>query len=130
VILLDTSALVDALTGRRRSGAALVEAARRGERLALSTLVLYEWLRGPRRDGELADQEALLPAAAALPFGATEALIAARLYRGLARARDRELDLGIAAVAIAHDASLWTLKTGDFDDIPGLRLYDPTASGI
>lgn len=128
MILLDTSALVDALTGLRRSGAALVEAARRGERLALSTLVLYEWLRGPRREVELADQEALLPAAAALPFGTTEASIAARLYRGVARAREREFDLGIAAVAIAHEASLWTLNTGDFDDIPGLRLYDPSAS--
>ena len=130
MILLDTSALVDALTGLRRSGAALVEAARRGERLAFSTLVLYEWLRGPRREAELADQEALIPAASALPFGTTEALIAARLYRALAQTRDRELDLGIAAVAIAHGASLWTLNTDDFDDIPGLRLYDPSASEV
>jgi predicted nucleic acid-binding protein len=129
VIVLDTSVLVDALTGPRRSGVALVEVVRRGERLGLSSLVLYEWLRGPRRDAEVADQEALLPAAAALAFGASEALIAARLYRALPRARDRERDLAIAAVAMAHEASLWTLNRADFADIPGLELYDPLGPG-
>ncbi|HEY3381315.1 MAG TPA: hypothetical protein VGK32_06065 [Vicinamibacterales bacterium] len=32
----------------------------RGERVSLSTLVLYEWLRGPRHAEELRAQEAAL----------------------------------------------------------------------
>jgi predicted nucleic acid-binding protein len=127
VILLDTSVLIDALSGRRQSSTAVRGAISRGERLGLSTLVLYEWLRGPRNETELADQEALLPASAALPFGASEAVIAAGLYRRVARARQRERDLAIAAVAIAQNALLWTLNPGDFRDIPGLQLYAPSA---
>ena len=126
VILLDTSVLVDALTGRRHSSTALGGAIRQGERLGLSALVLYEWLRGPRNEAELQDQEALLPANAAFPFGASEAVIAAGLYRRVARARQRERDLAIGAAAIARDALLWTLNAADFRDIPGLRLYTPS----
>jgi predicted nucleic acid-binding protein len=126
LILLDTSVLVDALTGRRLSSAALRGTISRGERLGLSTLALYEWRRGPRNETELADQEALLPASAALPFGASEAVIAAGLYQRVARARQRERDLAIAAVAITQHALLWTLNPADFRDIPGLQLYTPS----
>jgi predicted nucleic acid-binding protein len=69
VIHLDTSVLVDALTGPRRSAPALRGVLDQGERIGIATLVLYEWLRGPRREAELLHQEALLPAAEALPFG-------------------------------------------------------------
>ncbi len=73
MILLDTSILVEALTGRRRAADTLGRAIERGERLAFPTLVLYEWPRGPRTEQEIADQEALFPSADALAFGATEA---------------------------------------------------------
>jgi predicted nucleic acid-binding protein len=42
VILLDTSVLIDALTGNRRSAPSLRRAIESGDRIALSTLVLYE----------------------------------------------------------------------------------------
>src|SRR5262245_10342067 len=96
VIHLDTSVLVDALTGPRRSAAALRSVVNRGERIAIATLVLYEWLRGPRRELEVAHQEALLPAADALPFGPREAALAAHLCQSVPRAREREFDLGVA----------------------------------
>jgi len=124
VIHLDTSLIVDALAGRRRSAPGLRRSVERGERMGISTLVLYEWLRGPRTPAELADQEALFPAGAAAAFGAAEGLIAARLYQQLPRARHRELDLGIAACALAHGAQLWTLNPDDFRDVPDLRLYE------
>ena len=88
---------------------------------------LYEYLRGPRSAAEIAHQEDLLPADRALPFGAVEATIAARLYRVVPRARQREFDIAIAAIAIAHDVRLWTANTEDFRDIPGLQLYEAPA---
>lgn len=122
MIVLDTSVLIDSLTGTKRSAPALRKAIERGERLMVPSLVLYEWLRGPRVRQELEAQEALFPAASALPFGPLEARLAAELYRAVRRPRGRELDLAIAAQAIARQAELWTLNPGDFRDIPGLRL--------
>lgn len=120
MIVVDTSALIDSLVGPKRSASrmrALIEA---GERLALPTLVLYEWWRGPRRHEEIAAQEALFPSQSALPFGIEQAQVAARLYGLVGRPRGREVDLAIAAHAISRDALLWTLNIGDFEDIPGL----------
>jgi predicted nucleic acid-binding protein len=124
MIVLDTSVLVDALTGPRRSAPALRAAIEAGERFLLPSLVLYEWLRGHRRREELLAQEALLPREAAIPFGPEEAELAARLHEELPGARGREIDLAIAAWAVAFDAWLWTLNLADFRDIPRLKLYE------
>ena len=124
MIHLDTSLLIDALTGPRRSARALRSALERGERVGLSTLVLYEWLRGPRLLEEIEAQEALFPARAAVPFGPREAETAAGLYRDARRARGREIDLAISACAITHDAALWTLDPDDFADISELQLFE------
>ena len=123
MIHLDTSTLVDALTGTRRSAQVLRSAIEGGERVQMSTIVLYEWLRGPRQAAELDDQEALFPRDGAIAFDSESAAVAARLYARLPRARGREIDLAIAACAIAHGASLWTLNRPDFADIPDLKLH-------
>ncbi len=122
MIALDTSVLVETLGAGgalRRELRSVFEA---GERVVLPTLVLYEWLRGPRIPEELAAQEALLPSDEAIPFGVAEAAIAARLYRDLHRSRGREVDLAIAACALSWNAQLWTLNRRDFADVPGLRV--------
>lgn len=125
MIVLDTSVLVDALCGDMDSEPAIRAALIRGEQLLLPSLVLFEWLRGPRRERELQTQEALLPSHRALPFGPEEAAEAARLYRALPRARGREVDIAIASCAITWDAELWTLNLDDFADIPGLKVSLP-----
>src|SRR5689334_21324154 len=117
MVLLDTSVLIDSLTGPRRSQQALYRLVQRGERTALPSLVLYEWLRGPRTKDEIADQEELFPSSAAVPFGPKEAALSAELYRTMRRARGREIDLAIAACAILREAELWTLNTRDFAGI-------------
>jgi predicted nucleic acid-binding protein len=122
VIMIDTSALVDCLTGPRRSLPALRRAFDEGHRLAICTVVLYEWLRGPRSEEELISQEFLFPTGAALQYEPEDAKLSAKIYRSVKRARGREADLAIAACAIRREAELWTLNTADFADVPGLRL--------
>jgi predicted nucleic acid-binding protein len=123
LLFLDTSVLIESFTGAQRLLDSFRALVRRGERLALPSVVLHEWLRGPRFLEELNLQEATFPISSIVPFGADEAMIAARLYKSMRRARGREIDLMIAACAIRHDAELWTLNIADFKDIPGLRLY-------
>ncbi len=124
MIHLDTTVLIDALTGPRRSAAALRALIDAAERISFSTIVLYEWRRGPRHPEELRAQQTLFPDEEAAVFGPREAALAAGLYRQVRRRRGREIDIAIAACAIAEDAALWTLNPGDFADIPGLRLVD------
>lgn len=122
MIVLDTSILVDALTGRKRSASALRDLIDEGHQAVLPSLVLFEWLRGPRLPDELIVQEALFPSSAAIPFGSAEAALSAKLYGLVSRPRGREVDLGIAACSLLRQAELWTLNRADFSDIRGLRL--------
>ncbi len=122
MIILDTSVLVEALGAGGRLRGAFRHALTSGERMAVPSLVLYEWLRGPRLPEELEAQEALFPTKEALAFGPEEATLAAELYQTVQRPRGREVDLAIAASALAWEATLWTLNAKDFNDIPGLNL--------
>lgn len=125
MIHLDTSVLIDALTGSRRGMPALRRLIGDGVRVGASTLVLYEWRRGPRTEQELAVEQVILSPEAVVAFGSAEAEVAARLYSGVSRARGRELDIAIAACAVTRQAELWTLNPDDFRDLPGLRLFEP-----
>jgi predicted nucleic acid-binding protein len=125
VIHLDTSVLIDALTGPRRSLPALRAIVADGIRLGVSSLVLFEWRRGPRIDEELALEAVLLGPDAVTGFGELEARVAADVYRRVRRPRGRELDIAIAACALTQNASFWTLNGDDFHDIPGLHLHLP-----
>jgi predicted nucleic acid-binding protein len=122
MIHLDTSALTDSLTGPKRSAPRLRELMAGPEPIAICTIVLFEWLRGPRLKEEIEAQEGLFPKVNTVPFGSAEAERAAELYRKVNRPRGREADLAIAACALAHGAQLWTLNRADFKDIPGLQL--------
>ena len=122
MILLDTSVLVEGLGAGGKLRGALRRAIVSGDRMVLSSLVLFEWLRGPRLPSELEAQEALFPTDKALPFGPSEAKLAAQLYRSVQRPRGREIDLAIAATAITWEATLWTLNEKDFMDVPGLEV--------
>ena len=125
MIHLDSSVLIDALPAPRRSLPALRRIVADGIRLGVSSLVLYEWRRGPRLDEELALEAALLGPDTVTVFGELEARVAADLYRTVKRPRGRELDIAIAACALTQYASLWTLNDEDFRDLPSLHLHRP-----
>jgi predicted nucleic acid-binding protein len=122
MIHLDTSTLIAALSGPCSHAPTLRRFVSDGERLGVSSIVLYEWWRGPRTGEELDAQEALVPARTACPFGIAEAGLAASIYRRLHRPRHRDIELAVAACAMLQHAALWTLNPRDFADIPGLEL--------
>ncbi|HEV7425870.1 MAG TPA: type II toxin-antitoxin system VapC family toxin [Thermoanaerobaculia bacterium] len=122
MIVVDTSVLVDSFTGPRKSLPRLTQLIEAGERILLPTLVVYEWLRGPRIPQELRNYEDLFPDDQIIAFGVQEARVAARLYQTVESPRRREIDLAIASVAITHDAAVWTLNHEDFRDIKEVSL--------
>ena len=128
MIHLDTSVVVDALSGPKRSAPLLRDLLAGPQPVSISCIVLFEWLRGPRTQEEVDAQQALFPNTHAVQFGSAEAQAAAKLYKKVKRARGREADLAIAACAITHDAFLWTLNPADFKDLPELRLIKPRLS--
>jgi len=125
MIHLDTSVLIDALTGTKRLSAALRDLLAGPEPVFVSNIVLFEWLRGPRLEKETEAQETLFPGTDSAPFGFLEARIASHLYTTAKRPRGREIDLAVAACALANSASLWTLNRNDFKDFPDLHLWQP-----
>jgi predicted nucleic acid-binding protein len=125
LIHVDTSVLVDAFTGARRSLASLESATIKGDVVTFCSIVLYEWLRGPRTEDEVETVRLFFETDRLATFGERNARTAAALYRQVKRARQRQADLAIAACAIEQGATLWTLNAGDFDDVPGLTLLRP-----
>lgn len=91
----------------------------------MSSLVLFEWRRGPRIEADLALEAVILGPDAVAGFGELEARVAADVSRQVRRPRGRELDIAVAACALTQNASFWTLNRDDFDDIPGLHLHIP-----
>jgi hypothetical protein len=71
-------------------------------RIAVSAIVLYEWLRGPRRKPELLAQADLFPPDDAIAFDHQMAARAAGLYHRVRPPRGREVDLAIAACGLAR----------------------------
>ncbi len=57
-----------------------------------------------------------------LPFEERAAVEFQRLHK--LKPRRATMDLKIAAVILANDATLWTHNTRDFDGIPGLKIED------
>ena len=125
LIHLDTSVLVDAFTGSRRSLGKVVSATRDGHVLAFCAVVQYEWLRGPRTEDEEGAVHRFFGPDSIVAFGDREAQTAAGIYRRVKHARTRQADLAVAACALEHNARLWTLNEHDFTDVPGLTLYQP-----
>lgn len=121
IIHLDTSLLIEA--AHPPGAPRLRGAADAGHILTFCTIVLFEWLRGPRTHEELQLRQALFPESWLVPFDVSAAQRAARIYRAVKNPRSREFDIAIAACAIEYDAQLWTLNPADFRDIPGLTLY-------
>lgn len=84
-------------------------------------------LRSPNLEAAQARFDVFLDGIVVLPLSTAVARRCARLRNHLKqrgkRVNARALDLLIAATALEHDLTLVTRNTGDYDDIPELKLY-------
>ena len=122
MIHLDTSFLIPALRPNTPEGHRLVVWVGEGEAIVISSVAWAEFLCGPLSQSDL--NAAVQTVGQYLEFTAEHAVIAARLFNATDRRRRMMVDCMIAAAAIAEDAPLATVNTGDFGRFieHGLRL--------
>lgn len=128
--LVDTDYVVDVLNNRETAIRLLMELAPQGLAVSmLSYAELYEgayYARNP--EAALAALESFLKGKTLLPVSLTVVRRFAVLRGSLTRAvrqQAGDLDLRIAATALAFDLTLLTHNLRDFQLVPGLRLYQP-----
>ena len=84
-----------------------------GESLATSAIAWTEFLNGPVTPLEILRAEAILESRI-IPFGPTEAALAAELFNQTGRRRGSRFDCLIAATAIQAQAPVATINQSDF----------------
>jgi tRNA(fMet)-specific endonuclease VapC len=127
--LLDTNVVIRHLNGLPDTQALVKKLTPLG--IAVSTVTLMEvWqaVHSAANPRELEEEyQEFFDGILVIPFDIVVAKRGARMRHDLKqqsiRTRDRALDLQIAATALAHRLELVTYNTQDYDDIPGLTLY-------
>lgn len=128
VVLMDTTFLIDLMSGRERAVGLLEDLEREEEPVAIATTTLAEFFRG-LATVELSAAEELRVAEVAkgrpiLPLDAAAAERAGRIDAEL-WARGEPIDPEdalVAGVALAHDQILVTRRSREFARVHGLRL--------
>lgn len=125
--LMDTTFLIDLMSGRERAVDLLEDLEREGEPVAIAATTLAEFFRGlatvelsaaeKRRVADVAKGRPVLPldAAAAERAGQIDAELWAR-----GEPIDPE-DAAVAGIALANDQVLLTRRAREFGRVPGLR---------
>jgi len=128
VALMDTTFLIDLMSGRERAVDALDALEREDEPIAVATTTLQEFYRGlatvelsaaeKRRVADVVKGRPILPldARAAERAGQIDAELWAR-----GEPIDPE-DAAVAGIALSHDEVLVTRRVREFSRVPGLRL--------
>jgi predicted nucleic acid-binding protein len=122
-IVVDTDILIDYFAGIS-PGAEAVERLLHEDRLALSTLTLFELACGSRTEDQLQDMQFLAQAAHLIPLDAGAALQSGGIYRDL-KAKGRLIetaDLLIAGCCLAAGLPLLTRNVGHFRRVSKLKL--------
>ncbi len=117
MILIDTDVLIDLMKGKAEIP---------GEPLAITTITLYEFLRGTEKIDEVA--RILRDNFAILGESVESIQISARIWRNLKKNGKpiQDADIIIAGIAIALKIPLWTRNRKHYERLEnyGLKLYE------
>lgn len=122
LVVCDTNVLIKLF--RNDSSTIVQLKAIEANRLAISTITKAELLLGANKKNLNRTRE-VLDDFHLLPLNAEASLLFDKLVEQNATSWDSKIipDLLIAATAMAHGASLYTLNQKDFKNIDGLKLY-------
>jgi tRNA(fMet)-specific endonuclease VapC len=128
--LIDSDWVIDYLEGGETAITLLERLA--PDEISISMVTYMEVYQGTLRsddpEGAQAKLADFLTSVPILPFSRRVAEVSASLREVLAgqgkRVRARALDLINAATAIEYNLTLVTRNLGDYDDVPGLQLYE------
>ncbi len=129
--LVDTDWFIDYIAEQPEAVELLEKLAADG--IALSIVSYMESYQGVLRNSSQDEArqrfERILQDVPVLPFSLAVARRCAGIREQLRqtgkRVNQRALDLLIASTALEHDLTLVTRNTGDFSDVPDLKLYEP-----
>ncbi len=122
-IVADTDVLIDFFSGAEPAAGAVTKLLME-DRLAVTTLTLFELACGIRTEGQLRDLELLTQAAFVVVLDSRAALKAGAVYREL-RAKGELIgvaDLLIAGCCLAAEMPLLTRNREHFERVRGLEL--------
>lgn len=128
MVILDTNIIIDHLRQKDGEDSHLMRIARKiaKENLAISVITVQELYEGRSTKSE--EKEAYLTATISPLKVLSYSYEIAQLAGEIARDSPRPIELAdaaIAATAIVHDASLFTLNAKDFRGIKGLEVSRP-----
>lgn len=113
MICLDTNFLIGGVSETRPESHHLLAWCNAGETFCTAAPAWYEFLCGPVSPAQINTMLAFL-AGGIVPFEASQAQMAAQLFKAVDRSRRLRVDAMIAAAAISQKAPLATLNTEDF----------------
>jgi tRNA(fMet)-specific endonuclease VapC len=131
--LVDTDLLIDHLAHTPQANQLLDRIAPEG--IAISIITYMEAYQGVVRSPNPQEARTKLQAfrrsVPVLPFSLSVAkrcaILREHLRKEQKRVKSRALDLMNAAIALEHDLTLLTRNVEDYNDIPDLKLYQPTS---
>lgn len=125
-VVVDTDVLIDYFAGITPSAKA-VERLLREDRLAFTSVTLFELACGAQTPEQLQDLELLVQAARVIAFDAAAALRAGAVWQHL-KTRGQLIetaDLLIAGCCLTVGLPLFTRNAGHFRRVTGLKLWEP-----
>jgi tRNA(fMet)-specific endonuclease VapC len=127
-VICDTDVIIDYFSGKG-TAANLVYDLIGHNRLALSSITVFELYAGVLGKHRVSQIDKLVSFAPVLPFGLSESVIAAQIYSDLRQSGILigNQDICIAATCITRKLPLLTRNIEHFSRIQSLQLLDPLA---
>ena len=124
IVIADTDVVIDFFSGAEPA-ASIMTRLIEGDRLALTSVTIFELFAGITGTKRLTQIRNLIAAIPIFPLGKSEAEAGARIYNELKKGGNLigNQDILIAGICIAQDVALFSKNKDHFSRISHLRLF-------